>query len=110
MVIRRAGRKVETLHEPVGLLAGINPDMTYEEGCVSLAPGDTLVLCTDGLTDALNPAGERFGIERLHGCLVQSADAPAEELHGRIMAAITAHVGEADRLDDQTLIVMEILR
>jgi serine phosphatase RsbU (regulator of sigma subunit) len=46
---------------PVGLL----PDMAYSSGRRQMKPGDRLVLITDGVTEAENPAGEFFGDERL---------------------------------------------
>jgi len=46
---------------PVGLL----PDMDYASGRRQMSPGDRLVLITDGVTEAENPAGEFFGDERL---------------------------------------------
>jgi len=65
-----AGGKVERIKEsnvPLGLL----PGMSYESGKRKLAPGDRLVLFTDGVTEAENGQGEFFGDERLEAAAAQ---------------------------------------
>jgi len=48
-----------------GMALGVDPDTPYEQKVVHLEPGDFVVLYTDGVTDAENPAGKPFGMERL---------------------------------------------
>ena len=51
-------------------MLGLFPDADYEAGEVPLLPGDVLVAFTDGVSEALNPAGEEFGEARLEALLV----------------------------------------
>jgi len=67
-----------------------------------LAPGDVLVLYTDGVTEAANPAGELFGEARLMQVIAAHARGPAAELLRAITAALEAFIGEAEPADDVT--------
>jgi serine phosphatase RsbU (regulator of sigma subunit) len=61
-----AGELVEAItNEQSGLPLGVTPGFEYESVTVTLEPGDTVALYTDGVTDALNPGGEMFGYERV---------------------------------------------
>ena len=110
VVVRARGRQIVILEEPVGLLAGVNPDMAYVEGKLDLSPGDKFVLCTDGVTDTPNEAGDRFGLSRFYDCLRRYADRSALELRDGLMGEVAEHQGRAERADDQTLIIMEVLK
>jgi serine phosphatase RsbU (regulator of sigma subunit) len=73
-----------------------------------LHPGDRVLLYTDGVTDAVNQAGERFGLERLLD-LVQRAlndELPTPETMRRLVQAVLAHHGESLQ-DDATAVVLE---
>lgn len=60
MIVRPGGSVVwlESGRAPVGIF----PGWSYEEGLVRLDPGDVVVACTDGVTEAINPAGEDWGV------------------------------------------------
>ena len=70
--VRLAGREV-TLLPSGGPPIGILPDAVFRESVVSLVPGDTLVLYSDGITEAVNGADEEFGMDRLVA-LVRGSD------------------------------------
>jgi phosphoserine phosphatase RsbU/P len=72
---------------------------------VSLAPGDSLVLYSDGLTEAHNSAMEQFGSKRLVEYLARAAGEQAGKLHDGIRARVRDFVGDAPRFDDLTLMV-----
>lgn len=111
ILVRGGTGEVEWLDDWVDLLAGVNPDMTYQEDRLALSAGDKLVLCTDGITDAANAAGERFGFRRLYDCLRENAERPAPELLEKIVSGVSAHAGEGmSRGDDQTVLIMEVLK
>ena len=63
LLLLRAGGAVETAQTD-GLPLGIEPGVSYREWCVALAPGDTVLMVTDGLTEARND-GDLLGFERL---------------------------------------------
>ena len=67
---RSADGNVESLAtEEAGLPLGIEAQATYQEFDVALETGDAVVLYTDGISDAMNPAGEMYGAARLHDAL-----------------------------------------
>ena len=57
------------LLETGGLILGMFPQAVYEQETLALEPGDVLVMYTDGVTEALNAAGEEFGEERVLACV-----------------------------------------
>ena len=93
-----------------GLVAGIDPSQRYQSVAVDLHPGDTLLAYTDGLTDARDFAGERFGKDRLRRALLdilrERPDAPAQHIVDQVTWTIRRFTGLARRTDDQTLVVM----
>jgi len=66
-----------------GLPLGMFKDTRYHEYYLSLEPGDLLVLYTDGVTEALNPAGEEFGRDRLAEAVKSALSLTAKELIAR---------------------------
>lgn len=111
IIVRKRSQEVEFLEDNVNLLLGVNPDMTYDEAVVELDAGDKLVLATDGITDSISRSGEeRYGLARLHRLLTEHAGLPAGELKDRVIASIEGFSAGAERTDDQTLVVMEVLR
>lgn len=102
IVVRAAG-SIERL-EQGGAVLGVFPQWIYEEGCVALAPGDRVVLFTDGITEARDAAGEEFGEERLGElvCAHRRLDAPA------ILRHTMAALADFAREDDATLLVAAI--
>jgi len=91
-----------------GLFLGIMAEEAeYEVGSYELAPGDVLLLSTDGVTDIQNEEGEIFGDERLHELLRESLDLTAEGIRNKIYQTCLEHRGEADQFDDFTLIVLK---
>jgi sigma-B regulation protein RsbU (phosphoserine phosphatase) len=88
-----------------GPVLGVIPDAAYEQAGVQLAPGDRIVLFTDGLTEARNAANEEFGEERLLDLAVCHRACTAPSLQERLTDAVAAFTG--GRLhDDATLIVV----
>jgi sigma-B regulation protein RsbU (phosphoserine phosphatase) len=103
---RAAGDDLTAL--PFGRMPlGVESDMTYPICEVALLPGDFLLLYTDGLTDALNPAGEDFGPARLRAALTAHRRAPAQRLlAGVVDEALAGFAGSAAPFDDVTLVAM----
>jgi sigma-B regulation protein RsbU (phosphoserine phosphatase) len=87
---------------PVGLL----PDAEFKSSTFTLRPGDTLVLFSDGVTEAKNPAEEEFGTGRLREVLAKRANAPVEELQTAILAAVKEFTRGASQADDITLLLI----
>ena len=88
-----------------GPVLGVLPEAEYEQGTVALAPGDRIVLFTDGLTEARNAADEEFGEPRLQDAAVAHRRCSAPALQARLTDAVARFSG--GRLqDDATLIVL----
>ncbi len=73
-----------------GLPLGVEEDQPYSEDRIELQPDDSVLLYTDGLTEAENEAGKEFGAERLAGLLGACRQKPAEEALEHIIAAVVA--------------------
>jgi sigma-B regulation protein RsbU (phosphoserine phosphatase) len=89
-----------------GSALGIPGATTYEEQSVDLGAGQTLVLYSDGITEAMNESDAFFGDERLMASLRETAGQPAAEVAGRLLGAVEAFVGEARWHDDVSLVVV----
>ena len=85
---------------------GILDEAEYEETVLSLSPGDVIVLYTDGIVEAMNPAGELFGFDRLLKMVSVSAGDTAEALLTETLARLSAFAAGSPQHDDLTLIVI----
>src|SRR5216684_3505807 len=87
---------------PVGLL----PDAQFQSSSFTLQPGDTLVLFSDGVTEAMDPELKEFGLVRLTEVLAGRAGASLDELQCAILAAVKVFTRGADQADDITLLLV----
>lgn len=71
-----------------------------------LAPGDTMIVVSDGLTDAENAAGAEYGMERLTSCVREHGSLAPEELIARCVREAASHAGRARFDDDVTLLAV----
>jgi serine phosphatase RsbU (regulator of sigma subunit) len=103
-VRRRAGkREVEEIAaETIGLPLGVF-DRPYEQAVLTLEPGDTLVLYTDGVTEARDPAGDLFGPERLQKALA-NAPPEVEGLGNAVLAEVNRFTAGRPPADDLALV------
>lgn len=92
-----------------GLVLGIFEGTTYNERFIDLAPGDLLVLYTDGLVEAESEAREMFGRERLEQFARAQAHLSAHDLCQAIYAEMRRFTGEGTLRDDTTIVVMKVL-
>jgi serine phosphatase RsbU (regulator of sigma subunit) len=92
-----------------GNTLGAAPDAPYSTAVRQLAPGDRLVLYTDGMVDAGSPAAEPFGDKRFRAAMVSLADAPAARLAEGLMGEVDAYLGGRAPADDMTLVAVELL-
>ena len=78
----------------------------YEEQSVDLGADQTMVVYSDGVTEALNEGDAFFGDERLLASLCKTAGRPAAEVAHQLLGAVEDFVGEARRHDDVSLVVV----
>ncbi len=105
---QEAGKTCRSL-PATGLPMGIEPDIAIEERTLSLRPGDVALFYSDGITEAANADGERYGSERLMAVLSEGASLPAVDLAQAIVDSVEAFRGDTLRSDDLTIIVLKAL-
>ena len=97
---------VTTLKQ-TGMVLGPSATASYSRGFLALEPGDSLLLYTDGMTEASDPKGREFGIERLKKAFLAIKEKPADE----IVRSLVEKVGEYVRVrapeDDRTVVVVK---
>ncbi len=84
---------------------GIDSTCTYPEATTSLKSGDTLLLYTDGITEAMNPAGEMYGHERLLSCVHERVP-NAQHIIDCVVHKLIAFTGMTTLQDDRTLVAL----
>lgn len=104
-LLRHASGGIDVL-EAGGLPLGIQPDAPYECRSISLVPGDLLVLYTDGVVEAENLQRAEYGDARLRDLLRDSANATSAQVVDRILASVSAFLGDAPQNDDITCFVV----
>ena len=95
--------ELKTRLRPTGPAVGMLPNMEFKMEWVILNPGDSLLLYTDGVTDALNDRNEQFSEERLAE-IALATPASAGLLLERIMSAVDIHIDSREQFDDITLL------
>jgi sigma-B regulation protein RsbU (phosphoserine phosphatase) len=87
------------------MILGILPMAQYEEVRTRMEPGDTLVLFSDGVTEAVNPADEDFGEQRLADLVATLQDRSAREIVQAVHAEVARFTQGAPPADDITVVV-----
>jgi sigma-B regulation protein RsbU (phosphoserine phosphatase) len=90
-----------------GLALGCFESFPFEESQVALKPNDTLIVFSDGISEAVNNAEEEFGESRLCELATANRDASAAELIEKILQSVGAYSGDQPQLDDMTLVVVK---
>jgi len=94
--------------ELTGIPPGLFAATSYETLTLRLQPGDSVLFCTDGITDAFDPDGEQFGIERLQELCHASRPISPTELLGRIFAAVEEFSRGREQHDDMAAAVFQL--
>jgi sigma-B regulation protein RsbU (phosphoserine phosphatase) len=92
-----------------GLLLGVREEADYQEGTVTLEPGQILVIYSDGITESFDGANVPFGLEGLNRALERYRDAPAQAMVEGILCEAAAYTKGRRQLDDRTLVVVRRL-
>jgi len=87
---------------------GIQPDANYDAGETTLAPGDWLVIFTDGLVEAVNFAGEEYGEQRLLAVLNANTGLAPDLVLQRMIAEVNTFVGSTPQHDDITCMLIKV--
>lgn len=105
-LIRSADGEVRRLPPTDGIALGVMEEMDYDEGCVTLSPGDTVFLFTDGVSEAMDSAGNEFTEQRLTDTLARTHGLPLSSVLKRVRDEVHVFVGEAAQSDDLTCLVL----
>jgi serine phosphatase RsbU (regulator of sigma subunit)/DNA-binding NarL/FixJ family response regulator len=89
-----------------GMALGVSEVASWEERTIHLAPGDALVIYTDGITEAQDPSGQFFGERRLLEAVPAGSNRTAQSILDGVLAATYRFVGTAPQFDDITLVVL----
>jgi serine phosphatase RsbU (regulator of sigma subunit) len=81
--------------------------VAFEEGQAALNDGDLLAVYSDGITETRHPDGEEFGEERLLELLTRHRTDTAENIRTRILESVETWAGQAERGDDQTVVILK---
>ena len=79
------------------------PGYAYAERTLQLSGGDSLFFYTDGVTEAMNPANDLFGDQRLLSVCEESRGLSSERIVTEVSTALGVFVGEAEQSDDVTM-------
>lgn len=94
--------------ETGGTVIGLFDTSQYESGSMPVESGDVLVVFSDGVTEAVDRAGEEFGDERLAACLADAHGRTAADVLSAIQKAVSRFAGTEPARDDMTVMVLRI--
>ena len=108
LVLRAAGTAEEL--GPTGVPLGLLPQAPYSAGETVLGPGDVLVLYTDGLVEAADPASDEYGLERLREVCLRSRGETCASLAGILEHDLEEFACGVPFADDRTLVLARRLK
>jgi sigma-B regulation protein RsbU (phosphoserine phosphatase) len=104
----RANGSVEYLTEG-GMVVGLFPSVHYDRGHVRLNPGDLVVACTDGITEAMNSESEEFGQPRLVELAVRERALPAQQIVDSVLTQVDEFSVGGTHEDDRVILIIKIV-
>ena len=107
LVVRKDGTS-ELLTLSSGLALGLLPDYEFQEIVTRLEPGETVVLYTDGVTEAMNSVDEEFGNERLLSIFSGGPPASARQASDDVFAAVRSFADGTPQSDDITCLILSV--
>jgi len=90
-----------------GIAMGVIDDVSLEEKEIELDSNDIVVFYTDGITEAINRAGEQFGEKRLIETINRNSDLPVKDLIGRVKDEVFNFAQDQPQFDDFTLVLLK---
>ena len=105
LLVHADGRS-EELATTEGIALGVMADVDFDQTEVTLEPNDTVVMYTDGVSEAMNVAAEEFGMERLQQVFSDAAPGEAEAASRMVFDAVHAFAEDAPQSDDITCLAL----
>lgn len=108
-ILLRSSGEFEEAFQKSGFALGMFDDefLNFEDEVLMMKPGDRLILHTDGITEAADASGSRFGLSRLKDCLREQMQEPLEHAAASVIEAVYDHIDEQPMRDDMTVMVIE---
>lgn len=105
------GRKGEQSRylDVCGLPLGVMENVSYQMSRLNLHSGDLILLCSDGVVEAMNSRGEMFGFNRLEQFMAECDNLAAGRVIERLRAQVTAFVGRVPQHDDITMVAVRVV-
>ncbi|MCC7205311.1 MAG: SpoIIE family protein phosphatase [Phycisphaeraceae bacterium] len=97
-----------TALETGGMVLGIDAAQTYQKGILDLRAGDLLAIYTDGLIDAMDRGGKKFGRARMKQAFLETGGMNAADAMHHLLWSMRRHIGLARNVDDTTLVVVRV--
>ncbi len=111
LMIRKADGSVEEFGEDaIGVPIGVMEDFPYDVATRVIEPGETVVIYTDGVSEAMNPESDLYGVPRIREIVEQHPQATAAELGVALREDVRRHANGRPQNDDITLMVFGRLR
>jgi len=107
-VIVRPGKEPLQLTEG-GMVIGLFENAQYDRGQVKFQTGDTLVLCTDGITEAMDTQNEEFGLERLVASVSRVAELKAKEIVLKVCDDVADFSRGGTHVDDKVMLTIKVV-
>ena len=95
--------------ETGGLVVSIVEEFPYQEDTVPLAPGDVVVVYSDGITEAVDPRAAQFGDAKIESVIAANRSLNAPGIIDAIVSAVRQHADTAAQADDMTIVVIKRL-
>ncbi len=105
-IVAARGGALTPLPVTGGVAMGVMPGLPYAENRVKLAAGDTLILYTDGISEAMDRDGQEFTEARLMGSLTEAHRDSVEIVMSSVIDAVSRFVGDAPQSDDITCLII----
>ena len=102
--LKRAEGSLECISERHGPMVGARGGIAYGEGVLQMNQGDTMVLFTDGVTEAMNRQGGLYGESRLEVLLADTIDVDVKNIVNNVLVSVREFASGADQSDDITLL------
>ena len=91
-----------------GMVVGLFPNVHYDRGHVRLHPGDIVVACTDGITEAMDRQGEEFGMQRLVELIAKERALPAHDIVKSVLTEVDLFSRGGTHEDDRVILILKV--